>query len=509
MTIRDILNILFKRKLIIASFFLAAVIGGYAGLKLISPTYDSTVRLLVRIGQEDIYMPTLSSSQFRTPMMSVVREEQLHSESSILTSADLAQKVVNEITPQRLFPGIDINHPWYSPKGWLQMAKAIYNWLEDYFFPLSAERTLEGQAVNRFLKDLDAQAVKNSNIIEVTLRSKVPESAALGVNSLVQQYLVERVRIYQREQAGFFTEQLSQLDAQLAKTEAAVDSFRTKQQIIDVDKQRSQQMERLGDVRKNIDVLNVAVSQAGRQSEVLKQQLASVPATAQLSGAESANNFSISEMNKQLADLKRKEADIAERFSPTDPGLRAIREEIAVVQGILRNQQSQRYSSSQQGINPLHARLRDDQLQSESLLAGSRQALENWLQLERETLLRLNELNTQEAEYKRLVQQLDVLRDSRQLYLEKTEETRYLSAQAVAKIGNVSVVNWGTVNNRPVSPKLWLVLIGILVVGIFGGVGLAFVIELLDDSLKSDSDVRRYLSLPVIAKVPDMEISAN
>ncbi|WP_071872454.1 GumC family protein [Atopomonas hussainii] len=504
MTIRDILNILFKRKLVIASFFVASVIGGYAGLKLVSPTYESTVRLLVRIGQEDIYMPALPSSQFRTPMMSVVREEQLHSESSILSSVDLAQKVVAEVTPQRLFPGIDTNHPWYTPKGWLQMAKGIYSWLEDYFFPLSAERTLEGQAVNRFLKDLDAQAVKSSNIIEVTLRSKVPESAALGVNSLVKHYLAERVRIYQREQAGFFTEQLTQLDAQLAETEAAVDTFRTQKQIVDVDKQRNQQMERLGEVRKNIDALNVAVGQAERQSQVLKQQLASVPATAQLSGAESANNFSISEMNKQLADLKREEANIAERFSASDPRLRAVREEIAVVERILKNQQAQRYSSTQKGINPLHARLSDDLLQSDSRLAGSRQALDNWLQLERDTLVKLNDLNTQEAEYKRLVQKLDVLRESRQLYLEKTEETRYLSAQAAAKIGNVSVVNWGTVNNRPVSPKLWLVLIGILVVGLFGGVGLAFVIELLDDSLKSDSDVRRYLSLPVVAKVPEL-----
>lgn len=504
MTIRDILNILFKRKLVVGCFFMAAVVGGYAGLKLVSPTYESTARLLVRIGQEDIYMPALPSSQFRTPMMSVVREEQLHSESSILTSVDLAQKVVVEATPQRLFPGIDINHPWYTPKGWVQMAKSVYTGLEDYFFPLSSDRTLEAQAINRFLKDLDAEAIKSSNIIEVSLRSKVPESAALGVNTLVRQYLSERVRIYQREQAGFFTDQLSQLDTQLAATEKAVDTFRSEKQIVDVDKQRSQQMERLGDIRKNIDGLQVSVGQANRQNQVLRQQLESVPATTQLSGAESANNFSISEMNKQLADLQRKEADIVERFSPTDPRLRSVREEIAVIQRMLKSQETQRYSSSEKGINPLYARLRDDLLQSDALLAGTRQALENWTQLEHETLARLNDLNSHEAEYKRLIQQLDVLRDSRQLYLEKTEETRYLSAQAAAKIGNVSVVNWGAVNNRPVSPKLWLVLIGVLVVGLFGGIGLAFVVELLDDSLKSDSDVRRYLKLPVIAKVPEL-----
>jgi len=504
MTIRDILNILFKRRLILGCFFLAALLGGFAGLKLISPTYESTARLLVRIGQEDIYMPVLATSQFRTPMMSVVREEQLHSESSILTSTDLAQQVVNEVTPQALFPGIDVKHPWYTPKGVMQGMIGLYKGLEDYFFPLSADRTLLVQAVNRFQKDLSAEAIKSSNIIQVSLRSKSPEAAALGVNALVRRYLTERVRIYQREQAGFFTDQLTQLDTQLKETEAAVGRFRSERQIVDVDKQRGQQMERLGEVRKRIDEFNVSASQSERQIQVLKEQLASVPATTELVGSKASNNFAISEMNKQLADLKRQEADIAERFSSTDPRLRSLREEIAVIDGLLKGQEKQRYSSSEQGINPLHARLKNDLLQNESTLAGYRQALNNWRDLERETLARLGELNALESEYKGLVQQLEVLRETRQLYLEKTEETRFLSAQAAAKIGNVSVVNWAAVNNRPISPKLWLVLIGVLVVGLFGGIGLAFVIEFLDDSLKSDADVLRYLKLPVIAKVPEL-----
>ena len=97
-----------------------------------------------------------------------------------------------------------------------------------------------------------------------------------------------------------------------------------------------------------------------------------------------------------------------------------------------------------------------------------------------------------------------MLRDSRKLYLEKLEETRFLNEQASSQIGNVSVVSWATVNTKPVSPKLWMVLIGVLVGGLLGGIGLAFVIEFFDDSLKSDSDVRRYLGLPVIAKVPNL-----
>ena len=59
MSTRDVLNVLFRRKFVILIFFLATLGGGFAGLKLIAPTYEATARLLVRIGSEDIYMPAV------------------------------------------------------------------------------------------------------------------------------------------------------------------------------------------------------------------------------------------------------------------------------------------------------------------------------------------------------------------------------------------------------------------------------------------------------------------
>ena len=138
MTLRDLLTTIFKRKWVLLGFFLAALIGGYAGLKLIAPTYEAKARLLVRIGQEDIFMPVLPTSQYRSPVMSVVREEQLYSEAEIISSPKLAQDVVATVTPQVLFPGIDAKHPWYTPKGVMQMLNGFYRWLEDVFFPLTA-----------------------------------------------------------------------------------------------------------------------------------------------------------------------------------------------------------------------------------------------------------------------------------------------------------------------------------------------------------------------------------
>lgn len=504
MTIRDILDVLFRRKWVVLCFFAAALAGGYAGLKLIAPTYEATARLIVRIGNEDIYMPVLPSSQLRSPVMSMVREEQLRSESNILADPDLARKVVAELTPQVLFPGIDTVHPWYTPKGVVQLLAQAYGGIEDYFFPLSSKRTLEDRAVAAFERAIKAEAIKSSNMIEVSMRNKSPDAAALGVNTLIKRYLGERVRIFQREQSTFFTAQLAQLNEQVRDTEASIDRFRTQGNILDLDKQRAAQVDNLNDVRKRIDENKVATGQLVRRIDVLKRQMADVPATTQLAGAESANGMSIGELSKQLAEIQRREVDVAQRYTDTDPRLAALRDERRMLQAMLDDQQQRRYVSSEQGINPLHARIRDDLLQAEASLAGLRQSGANLASLEQEIVRRLGGFNMQDAGYKQLAQQLQVLREARQLYIEKAEESRLASAQAQAHIGNVSVVSMASVDTRPVSPKLWLVLVGVLVGGLVGGVGLAFALEFFDDSLRSDADVRRHLQLTVLARVPSL-----
>jgi len=506
MSLRDFLTVLFKRKLVLLCFFAAALLGGYAGLKLVAPSYEATGRLLVRIGSEDMYMPVLPSSQTRMPVMSVVREEQLRSESNILTDAELARKVVADLTPQVLFPGIDTVHPWYTPKGVLQQLTRLYGAVQDYFAPLSSGRTLEDKAVAAFQSALKAEAVKSSNLIEVTMRNKSPTAAALGVNSLLKHYLSERVRIFQREQTGFFTAQMEQVNTQLRETEAELEAFRGQGKFLDLDRQRVAQVDGLNDVHKRIDENRIAGGQIERRIEVLRQQLRQVSPTTELAGGAASNSLASSELSKQMAEVQRREADIARHFMPDDPRLAELQDERRVLQGLLDAQQQQRDVSSQQGINPLHARIRDDLMQAEAVAAGLRQTAANLAGLEQDVTRRLGAFNQQDAGYQELQQRLKVLRETRQLYNEKTEEARLAAEQAAARIGNVSVVSYASPDTRPVSPKLWLVLVGVLAGGLIGGLGLAFLLEFLDDSLRSETDVLRHLQLPLLAKVPDLAL---
>jgi capsular polysaccharide biosynthesis protein len=59
---------------------------------------------------------------------------------------------------------------------------------------------------------------------------------------------------------------------------------------------------------------------------------------------------------------------------------------------------------------------------------------------------------------------------------------------------------------NPVSPKKMLNLVLGLFLGLLGGLGLAFFLEFIDDSLGEIDDVEEQLQLPVLGVLPELQI---
>src|SRR5690625_2830158 len=78
-------------------------------------------------------------------------------------------------------------------------------------------------------------------------------------------------------------------------------------------------------------------------------------------------------------------------------------------------------------------------------------------------------------------------------------------------VDNVNVLNAAVLsaNPTPVSPNLTLNVAIAFVLGGMVGVGLAFLIEYLDTTIKTEEDVERYLGLPVMGVISTVKDSDN
>jgi capsular polysaccharide biosynthesis protein len=73
------------------------------------------------------------------------------------------------------------------------------------------------------------------------------------------------------------------------------------------------------------------------------------------------------------------------------------------------------------------------------------------------------------------------------------------------KVENVVVVDRAAVPASPIKPRPMLNIAIALVLGAMAAVGLTFLLEYLDTSIKTPDDVARYLGLPVLGVIPVIE----
>jgi uncharacterized protein involved in exopolysaccharide biosynthesis len=96
-SLRDFLHVVFKRKTQILIFFGLTFITVAIGTLVMEPTYEATSQILVKMGRENLYVPTVPSRNNLSPVVSFDREEQINSEIEILKGRFLAQKVVESL----------------------------------------------------------------------------------------------------------------------------------------------------------------------------------------------------------------------------------------------------------------------------------------------------------------------------------------------------------------------------------------------------------------------------
>jgi len=77
----------------------------------------------------------------------------------------------------------------------------------------------------------------------------------------------------------------------------------------------------------------------------------------------------------------------------------------------------------------------------------------------------------------------------------------------IKKVDSVSIVDKAVVPAKPVKPNKTLNVLIAFVVGLMASVGLVFMLEYLDNTIKTSSDVEKLLGIPVLGIIPNYQTS--
>ncbi|HOX05451.1 MAG TPA: Wzz/FepE/Etk N-terminal domain-containing protein [Planctomycetota bacterium] len=488
--LRDVAGVLFRRAWLIAGS-IAVVVGlSAAVLAVLGSVYRSEAKLLVRVGRESVALdPTATTGQMVSLALNRVNE--INSEIEILTSRQLASRVVADIGAGNIL----------RPAGrWSGMAAAV---ADEGAAPGDQQDDSGMQrAVDAFAKRLEVRAIKDSSVLTVSYEAADPLMAQEVLQKLLANYLDAHITAHRTAGSlGFFARETTALGESLGRTELALRDLKNESGIVSVEAQRETLSQRLAELNQASSRNRTALAVSRARLAVLLKQLAAQPAMVLAQENTGMAGTAVEFMRQKLYELQTEEQALLIRYMPESAPVTSIRRQIEESKVILAREESG-HKEIHLEANVVRRELELKSLAEQDNLAALEAegaALAGNLAAASDTLRTLNEVTRRSAQLER---QRDFEKAMLEGYAGKSEQARIDQELEAQRISNISVLQAATLPDKPVRPNKSLVLALALLLGLTGGLALAFTVDRLDHSFHGPQDLERAISAPVLTAVP-------
>ena len=356
--------------------------------------------------------------------------------------------------------------------------------------PLQTDSARTSALLAGFKGNLRVSLLPNSRIIELHYRSPDKNLAANIVNTLAATYVEQNFKTKfesTMQAADWLSKQLVDLQMKVETSQEKLVRYQKQHEILGIDEKQNITTAKLDELNKE---LTSAESERMEKESVYRliqsgdpDVIASATSVAGSNGGTGANSGSslLDNLRSKQADLKIQVAELSTQFGSSYP---------KVAQ--LSNQLKEIVAQIQAETKKIAGHVRSQymaSLQRENML---RAALEKQKQ-------EANKLNQSAIEYSFLKRDVET---SRQLYEGLLEKLKEAGVTAGLRSSNVKIVNSARVPMAPSEPNIPRNLAFALVLGLTSGVGLAFLLENLDNTVRTPEQAQIISGLPSLGMIP-------
>jgi len=463
------LRVLLKRKWII----IACVVGIFAAVAIASlrqtPVYEAVGRIAVN--KADSNLITFKDS---VPVMDYYDPTDLDTEARILQSDLLALQVIRQLNLDK--------RSEYGGQTVPQQPNLVAD-------PLQNDSKRTTALLGGFKGNLKVSLIPNTRIIEIHYRSTDPTLAANVVNALAATYVEQnfKTKFESTMQASdWLSKQLVDLQMKVETSQEKLVRYQKEHEIFGIDEKQNIITQKLDELNKELTAAEsdrmekeavYRMTQTG-DPDAVASAVASAP-VATLAGTGSSPL--LDKLHQQQADLKIQIAELSTQLGPAYP-------KVAQLNNQLKEIERQVQGETRKAVDHLRGQY-ETALQRESML---REALEKQKQ-------EANRLNENAIDYTLLKRDVD---SNRQLYEGLLEKLKQAGVTAGLRSNNFRIVDAARPPNGPVEPNIPRNLLFALVLGITSGVGLAFLLEGMDNTVRTTEQAQMISALPSLGMIP-------
>jgi exopolysaccharide transport family protein len=355
--------------------------------------------------------------------------------------------------------------------------------------PLQADSGRTTSLLSSFRGSLRVALAPSTHIIEVHYRSPDKDLAANVVNTLMTTYTENnfKSRFDSTMQASdWLSKQLVDLQMKVETSQEKLVRYQKEHEILGIDEKQNITTAKLDELNK---ALTAAESERMDKESVYRLVEAgdtdTIASAANVlddagAGSQSATNL-LETLRTKAADLKIQAAELSTQFGPSYPKLAQINNQLNEI---------------------------DTQLVAETKKISGKIKGQYMAALQREGMLHdalekqkqeANKLNESAIEYSLLKRDLDT---NRQLYEGLLEKLKQAGVSAGLRSNNFRIVDVARVPPAPIEPNIPRNLSFAFMLGLTSGIGLAFLLEGLDSTVRTTEQAQMISGLPPLGMIP-------
>jgi len=340
-------------------------------------------------------------------------------------------------------------------------------------FTFGSDRQIQREmaTLREFKARLSIRRDPSSRLVGVTFAAHDPRLSADVVNSLmrlmVQQNLESRSRAI-AESSVLLSSQLDDIRAKMESSARVLSTFGAKTGIADVDPNSNTYAEKMGDLNKQL---------VQAQSDRIQFQSFLAPASNIDSLPQIRNNLVVQALTQKLAETEAQLAQSRVIYGPNHAEVRKLQNQVNELQSQLKMQSAAIVLELWTNFNAAQAR--------EAMLSGEVKGATADLAV-------LSQYNVLKRE----------AQADRTLYDALYAKIKEAGIAAASKSSNVHIVSQARVLDRPTRPRRVLNILAGILLGLIGGVAVAFIKDRIQDRIQTADEIRDWTGLPPVMVVP-------
>jgi polysaccharide biosynthesis transport protein len=478
-------RVVLKRKWILVTF--AAVLVAFVAVLSFTatPLYKATATILIDepstsvVNIQDLLN---SSGYYQTDYLGTYFNTQL----KLLTSRSLAERVAKKLNlgnrPEFQAARSPRLHPVQAAKrilslGWLFPKK-----------PAAGSPSATAAPVVSYAYavtgGLIISPVPETRIVQVSYTSSQPVLAADIVNTLVEEfvsYSVETRYEATKQTSEFLSETIAQLREDLKRKEEDLQKYGEEKKLLFLNDKESTVVNKFSDV-------NTAFTEAQIdrfKKEALYRELKGLNINAL---PESVNNPLIQSLKTSYTQAKSELEEKSKFYRPDYPEMVKLRARLESTKNALEEE-------IRKAVGAAEADYR--------AALNKEKSLQGLLDSQRTDVVKMN---NNAILYRSLQIEVDNMRNLLSTLVSKQNEIQVSSQLGGLRTSNIKIVDRALVPSSPFTPDTRRNLMMALFLGLFGGLGLIFLVEYLDNTVKGPEDVEKLVGLPSLGIIPYLTV---